>query len=85
MLIIGPDWIAFHTPEEAEAALEGFKFKGTGWYETKTDTLLVLDIVEVGKHAGRHEFLCWNYPDARRELADRMSTITHMPVRVKNY
>ena len=42
-----PDWTSYLTPEAAEADLSGFKWKGTGWYVTKSadgrtfDTLLV--------------------------------------------
>lgn len=75
------DWTEFYTPEEAEEQLRGFKFEGLGWYETETDTLLVLDRMKAGKHNGRYKFICWNYPGARIELGDRLSRILHMPRR----
>jgi len=71
-----PDWKAFYTPEEAECQLKDFEFKGIGWYETETDTLLVLDSTN-----NEYEFWCWNNPNARIDFANRTSEIVHMPVR----
>jgi len=80
-MIFGPDWKDFFTPEEAERELKDFEFKGIGWYEEETDTLLVLDKIEGGKNTGRYRFWCWNQPGARTLFADSVSRIIHMPVR----
>lgn len=85
-MILDPDWKDFYTPEEAEYQFEGFEFKGIGWYETKDDTLLVLDQIpedSKSKHAGRYEFWCWNSPNSRQAFAEDISRIIHMPVRVR--
>jgi hypothetical protein len=37
-----PNWDQILTPEEAERELNGFEFKGPGWYYTDTDTVLVI-------------------------------------------
>jgi len=37
-----PDWSMIGSAEYAEKELQGFKFRGPGWYINKTDTLLVL-------------------------------------------
>ena len=39
-----PDWLRVWTAARAEKELKDFKFKGTGWYVTKTDTLLVVPV-----------------------------------------
>lgn len=39
---IRPDWVQLWTAREAEEGLQGFTFKGPGWYFYKTDTVLVL-------------------------------------------
>ena len=39
-----PDWQRVWTAAKAEKELKNFKFKGPGWYITKTDTLLVVPV-----------------------------------------
>lgn len=39
---IAPDWTMIGTSEYAEKELAGFKFRGSGWYIDKGDTILVL-------------------------------------------
>lgn len=40
-LPLTPDWSTIWTAPESEAQLEGFTFKGPGWYLTETDSMLV--------------------------------------------
>lgn len=58
-----PDWSAFWTLEKAVKELKGFKFKGEGWYITKTDSILVSGYTEDG-----FCFYVWNDPNARERL-----------------
>lgn len=37
-----PDWTGTGTATELEACMEGFKFKGPGWYIGKSETVLVV-------------------------------------------
>ena len=53
-----PDWEQDYTPEAAEDDIKGFKFKGTGWYLTKTDSMLVLSGTGV---KNTYRFFCWNF------------------------
>lgn len=39
---IFPDWRELWTPQAAEQELEGFQWRGPGWYITDTDSMLVI-------------------------------------------
>ena len=55
-----PDWTVSYTSEQAEDQLEGFKFKGPGWYHSKGDSLLVLPLGEgIIKGGGVGQFYCF--------------------------
>lgn len=65
MALPAPDWVNhYKTPEVIEADLNKFKYKGEGWYLTKTDTLLITQSA-----MGQIFVQTWNYPSARREIA----------------
>ncbi len=81
-----PDWKAFYTLAEAEREFNGFEFKGAGWYETTTDTMLVIEVdylSVVRDEETLFAFWFWDSPDARKMFADSVSHIIHMPVRTR--
>lgn len=43
---INADWFTRMTAEKAEKRLVSFKFKGPGWYLTKTDSRLVVPDID---------------------------------------
>lgn len=60
---IEPDWTGVWTAEKAEAELQGFKFKGPGWYHYRTsDSILVLPFEA---ESSRFRFHVWNKRDGR--------------------
>jgi hypothetical protein len=60
-----PDWSATWNIRKIEQELEGFIFKGPGWYFTKTDSLLVFPTPR-NDDGGDQLFtiMCWNNPNA---------------------
>jgi len=59
-----PDWRAFYpSKEEIENNLYGFKFTGIGWYESKTDTILILN--SENKDPGYWVYV-WNHSGAKK-------------------
>lgn len=71
------DWKMMQTPEAAEMQLHEFVFKGIGWYETDTDTILVLP----APITGYYDFICWNQPNVRENILKQMNEVILLPVR----
>ncbi len=59
MIQFMPDWSKLFTKEQSEKELIGFKFRGTGWYFTKVDTMLV---APYGNSDKLFQFFIWNHP-----------------------
>lgn len=76
-----PDWSERWTPQRAEQELNGFKFKGPGWYITKkaskkgslVDTIFVLP----GSEPDWFQFHVWNDRDARAAFSLCVGLPTH--------
>ena len=66
------DWDQIFTPEEAERELDGFEFRGAGWYFTDVDTVLVIPVSET------HFRICV-YGD--RDPTNAFKWIVNAPVR----
>ena len=64
-----------------------FKYKGPGWYETTTDTMLVwpalgADTDNYGKVGPDHHLVwCWNVRDQRAAWIKAMAEAAAMPIR----
>jgi hypothetical protein len=71
---IVPDWKKLYTPAAAEADLKGFKFLGPGWYNSPTETVLVIP------SAVEEQFYFWVYDG--RNPAEGFNQIINAPVRV---
>ena len=69
-----PSWTAIWTPEQAESSLENFKFKGDGWYYTKTDSLLVQKV-----DSERYRFQIFCIPS--NEIQAELEWMINAPVR----
>ena len=74
-----PNWTKVMRPADAEKELEGFRWKGVGFYSGKDETLLVLPTAE--SEEGRSEgdtyiFCVYNHPHAWRAFHG----ITELPV-----
>jgi hypothetical protein len=70
-----PDWTEYWTAERAQRQLSKFVWKGTGWYITKTDAMLVLPT----SRQGTYKFMVYNGHDPRGAF----SKIAKLPVRLE--
>lgn len=81
-----PDWKATLTAEDSEIELNGFKFKGPGWYIEKDDTVLVFpangECEEPWKQTWEEDrlfhFLVYN----ERNPSDAFNAIVNAPVKL---
>lgn len=71
---IFPDWRELWTPQAAEQELEGFQWRGPGWYLTDTDSLLVIPSPLHG------EYWFWVYNG--RNPFDGINQMSRCPTRV---
>jgi len=77
---LGYDWAkSYTTPEAIEKDLSGFKFKGSGWYMTDTDTVLVEKSPIKGGLMG-FRVTVWNMPTGRDVLFQWMLEIMSTPI-----
>lgn len=73
--MLGYDWKQiYESPRAIEKDLGGFKFKGVGWYETKTDTLLVRALGQ------RLIVTCWNQPDGLQQMIEELAEMMKLDV-----
>ena len=74
-----PDWTMIGTKEHAEKELEGFKFRGSGWYITGNDTLLVLPYSAAKDEGDRdlYRFFIYN----NRNPGEAFNWIVNCPTR----
>ena len=70
-LELHPDWSQTFTPVEAEYQLEGFKWRGPGWYHQDDDTALAVELGDTG----RYHFYFWN----NRNPIERIRQILNLP------
>jgi ribosomal protein L7/L12 len=84
---IRPDWSEVWTARNAEEQLQGFAFKGPGWYLSSTDTLLVTPCGAVEEGSTPWQ---WKWPEDQlfrfnvynhRNPADGFNQIINAPVR----
>jgi glutamine cyclotransferase len=77
-MFLSPDWYeTFPSVNSIEKYLDGFKFKGEGWYITKTDTVLV-EKISTTNHFRAY---VWNNPKAidfiKRSFNEKMQLPVH--------
>ena len=71
-LQFNPDWThTYKTADAIERDLENgkFRYRGTGWYLTEKDSLLILWDIK----SQQYNVMCWNKPNARECFLNLLS------------
>lgn len=81
------DWKKGYKDGKAlEKDLKGFKYRGPGWYEGKTDTVHVrkIELSDEDLVGGNYKIslwvTVWNFPNARKLIAEEWGKIMGDPV-----